>query len=128
MRARAGIVVRVLLATLLLQFAVPLPSFGSPSGVEPASADRVVICSEGGIHYIHPDGSPADNAPQGNSQGAGGDCCTLSCHMHGALLPAPLVVGPVPAWAAQLVDSEPTRRPNAAPRLSFEARGPPSLT
>ncbi|HLN24048.1 MAG TPA: DUF2946 family protein [Patescibacteria group bacterium] len=127
LRARACGVVRVLLAALLLQFAVPLPSPASSSGFEQtSSADRIVICSEGGVHYIHWDGSPTD-APQHNGQGNSGDCCTLSCHLHSAMLPVSLALNPVSVWVEQRVDVETVSPPDTAPRLSFEARGPPFL-
>ena len=121
MRARAGGLVRLLLAALLLQFAGPGPFTGSH-----AAGDTIVICSEGGIHHVHADGTPAD-APADDDHGHGGDCCALGCHLLGMLLPGLATTVATTAWVRQVAAIGAAGRPHPVLRHSFDARGPPSL-
>jgi hypothetical protein len=124
MRAQARSVVRMLVAALLLQFAGPVPGLISHVFVDQSSAGRVVICSEGGVHYIPSDGTPA-KMPMDGGNGPSSDCCTLSCHIHGALLASPLAVTPPSIWVQQLVVTETAALLAPTPRPFFEARAPP---
>jgi hypothetical protein len=124
MRAQARNVVRLLLAALLLQFAGPVPRLVGHLFHDQSSAGRVVICSEGGVHYIPSDGAPA-KAPTDGGNGTGGDCCSPACHIHGALLASPLTVTRSSIWGHQRLVGETAALPDSTPGSSFEARAPP---
>lgn len=124
LRAKAPGMVGALLIALLLQFAGPLPGLFGKSLFAQASSELVVICSEGGVHYLHLDGTPADD--QGSTdKNAPGDCCTPACHFHGALLSAPVTVAPLTQWVRRFADTAPFAHPKAAHARPFQARAPP---
>ena len=124
MRAWARDVIRLLLAALFLQFSAPLPSLAGHLLLGELSAGRMRICLEGGIHYLHSDSAPA-NPPKDGGNGTNSDCCTLSCHIHGALLAIPSAVSSSSTWFQQLVVTETAGPPDPIRRPFFEARAPP---
>jgi hypothetical protein len=123
-RTQARRVVRLLLVSLLLQFSAPLPSLAGHLFSGQLEKSRVVICSEGGIHFLASGGSP-EKAPKDDGGKASSDCCLLSCHIHGALLASPLAVSRSSSWILRLADNKTPSPLETTTLTSFEARAPP---
>jgi hypothetical protein len=127
-RSRASFLARAVLVALALQLAGPLTEFPGHASAWQIAAGLIPVCSEHGLKYLHPDGTPAEESEHPSNPSIG-DCCPFGCPMQGMVLPA-MAARPAPpiAWTSRYVPIETAGPPDTPFSLAFEARGPPLLT
>lgn len=119
-----GSLVRMLLAALFLQIAVPLLGI-LPAAATPATAGSITVCTAHGLVTLVPDGQ-GGWSEQAEPSEAGLSCSFCLPLLSGAIGPAADLALPLPVpTAAPVMTLAATAPPSATPPGSFSPRAPP---